>query len=222
MKRSRISKSAFEGLLDLQKADVARALKDKVGPIKTKRLQKEQSEHEQTVTSELVVCTGEDHLPYGLEQMAQLSFSQRVIPPRNIESYKPGKTTIPVFFLNYSANRITDHFAQASPIQLTRTFNQVIGSTRILIAYAYLPDQVDPAVAAQCQRLPRLDVHDQLTTYVPARHPFDSANDCAAVIEKIFDGKPGFAVGAQPRSMSYDEKPLFYVLPYRPQSGPKL
>jgi len=222
MKRSRISKSAFEGLLDLQKADVARALKDKVGPIKAKRLQKEQSEHEQAVTSELVACTGSDQLPAGLEQVAPPSFLHRVIPQRNIESYKPGKTTIPVSFLAYRIERITADLVQAAPVQVTRAFEQVDGGSRILIAYAYLPDQLDPAVAAQCQRLPRLAVYEQLTTYVPTRHPLNSAKDCAAVIEKIFDGKAGFAVGARPRAFSHDEKPLLYVLPYRPQLGPKL
>lgn len=221
MKRSRISKSAFEGLLSLQQADVARALKNKVGPIKTKRLQGQQRMHEQAVTSELVACTGNDRLPAALEQVAQLSFSHRLIPQRDIELYRPGKTTIPVTILNSSANHITPDFAHAAPLQVTRAFNQLYGSRRVLIAYAYLPDQVDPAVAAQCQRLPRLAVYEQLATYVPARHPLNSDADCAALVEKIFDGKSGFAVGAQARVFSDDEKPMFYVLPYRPLSGPK-
>ena len=222
MKQSRISKSAFEGLLSLQQADVARALKDKVGPRKAKRLQQEQREHEQAVTSELVVCTGEDQLPSGLEEMAQLSFSQRVIPQRKIESYMPDKTTIPVSFLAYRIERITADLAQAAPVQVTRAFNQVDGGSRIPIAYVYLPDQVDPAVAAQCQRLPRRDAQELLTKYVSASHPMNSDADCAALVEKIFDGKSGFAVGAQARVFGDDEKPLFYVLPYRPLSGPKL
>ena len=222
--RQKISKSAFEGLLSLQQADVAHARSQTPSPQSILEEEALVRAKEQAVTLELaraitgvtnpadaqsVPCAGQDY---------QLStYSQKILL-----QHRPNAQALPLSTLSKAPDVIMRTLSEAGGrALLKRTFNKMGGQHAVVVASLVSVEQVGPEMPAGFVCETQVSALNRLSRQASQYSTYYTDADCQLLVAHIFRSDAGFAVvRAKPKQAR--QTPLFYIVPHLPVQGPKI